>query len=71
MDWPSLDPTILYDLLRGEPTALAQEAPFTAHVFACVLTIGFRDADRQTISLGQAVGLNRNELAALTRARAL
>src|SRR5271166_604443 len=67
-DQPSLDPAIIYDLLRGEQTALAQQAPFTAHVFACILAIGLRDARRQAISLGQAVGLNRNQLAALTRA---
>ena len=67
-DQPSLDPAIIYDLLRSEPNALAQQAPFTTHVFACVLAIGLRDADRQAISLCQAVGLNRNELAALAGA---
>lgn len=65
---PTLDPAALYQLLRSEPTACAEAAPFTAHAFACILTIGLLDAHRNGSSLGHAVGLGRDELEDLFRA---
>ena len=64
---PTLDPAALYHSLRSEPTACAEAAPFTAHAFACILTIGLLDAHRNSSSLGHAVGLGRNELEDLLR----
>ncbi len=64
---PTLDPAALYHSLRSEPTACAAAGPFTAHAFACILTIGLLDAHRNSSSLGHAVGLGRNELEDLLR----
>jgi nitrogen fixation protein NifQ len=62
------DPVVIYRSLRSELAAFAEAAPFTAHVFACVLAVGLRDAHQRRMSLGEAVGLSRGELEALARA---
>jgi nitrogen fixation protein NifQ len=64
---PTIDPAALYHSLRSEPTACAAAGPFTAHAFACILTIGLLDAHRNSSSLGHAVGLGRDELEDLFR----
>jgi nitrogen fixation protein NifQ len=64
---PPLDPISLYGSLRSKPTACAEAAPFTAHVFACILCIGLLDAHRSGSSLGYVVGLGRNELEDLSQ----
>jgi nitrogen fixation protein NifQ len=63
----SLDPVAIYHLLRAGPAARAEAEPFSAHVLACVLAIGLRDARQSSSSLGHAVGLGRNELEDLAR----
>ncbi len=67
-DQAPLDPAAIYDLLRSEPSARADGAPFMAHVFACILAIGLRDAHRDGTSLCAAVGLNRSQIEALAGA---
>ena len=52
----SLDPVALYRSLRGKPTACAEAAPFTAHVFACILSIGLLDAHRSGSSYDFEMG---------------
>jgi nitrogen fixation protein NifQ len=64
---PPLDPLAIYRSLRIDPTSCAEAAPFTAHVFACVIAIGLLDSIENRTCLGRAVGLNRDELAALAR----
>jgi nitrogen fixation protein NifQ len=64
---PPLDPVALYHSLRSKPTACAEAAPFTAHVFACIVSIGLFEAHRNGSSLGYVVGLGRKELEDLSR----
>jgi len=56
----------LYRALRANPTAKGLEDPFTAHVFACALTIGLVEAQERGEGLATALGLDRSALDSLT-----
>jgi nitrogen fixation protein NifQ len=62
-----LDPLSIYQCLRGEPEARAVAEPFTAHVLACVISIGLLESIENRSCLGRAIGLTRGEMAALAR----
>lgn len=64
---PPADPVALYRSLRGGATACAEAAPFTAHVFGCIVSLGLLEARRNRSSLGEALGLGRRDIEALAR----
>ncbi|VFU09225.1 nitrogen fixation protein NifQ [Methylocella tundrae] len=64
---PAPEPASLYRSLLSAPTPCSIAAPFTAHVFACILSIGIFDAYQNETSVSAAIGLNRAEIEALTR----
>jgi nitrogen fixation protein NifQ len=61
----------IYRVIRAEPTNLAAADPFTAHILACVLTIGLTEALNQGNTLSSALGLDRSALEGLTAQWAL
>ena len=56
----------IYLALRGAPTPRALAEPFTAHLLACMLAVGIVEAHDNGDTLSNALGLNRNDLNALT-----
>ncbi len=58
----------IYRKLRVEGTTRAVNDPFTAHVFACVLTIGLCEAAENGCSVAETIGLNREQLRRLISA---
>jgi nitrogen fixation protein NifQ len=62
----SLSPETIYRAICSEPMPLARAEPFTAHVLACVLTVGIIEARATGDTLSAALGLNRAALETLT-----
>jgi nitrogen fixation protein NifQ len=56
----------IYQAIVSEPTLSAQADRFTAHVLACALAAGLEDAVETGGPLCDALGLDRDELDALT-----
>ncbi len=59
------DAADIYVQLRSQPSELGRSDAFTAHVFACALSICLAETGGQGAGLGEAVGLGRRELARL------
>lgn len=55
----------IYLAIRAERTPRAQASPFTAHIIACVLTVGLAEAHESGDTLGAATGLGREDLLSL------
>lgn len=56
----------IYQAIRAEQTPRALAEPFTAHILACMLTIGLIEARDNGDAISSTLGLNRTALEALT-----
>lgn len=64
--YPAPAADTIYRAIRAEPSVLAKAEPFTAHVLACVLTIGLVEAHGDGGALSDSLGLDRAGLNSLT-----
>lgn len=59
------DPDLIHRELISHPSDAARRDPFTAHVFACALSLGIFEAGSSGATIGAFLGLRRPELSRL------